>query len=125
MTMAAGNGMRQSGRWTSSLVEDNRAKDPGGGRFAAGFDQSLGPGSAGNAAGGSALCACALAVTAAEEWRTYGHDYGDSRYSPLAQITPANVAGLKPAWTYHMRPADRTARGFAASENTPLVVGGS
>ena len=59
-----------------------------------------------------------------EEWPTYGHDYGDSRYSPLAQITPANVSGLKPAWTYHMRPPGREARGFAASENTPLVVGG-
>jgi quinoprotein glucose dehydrogenase len=66
----------------------------------------------------------ALAAPAAEEWRTYGHDYGDSRYSPLAQITPANVAGLKPVWTYHMRPPDRTARGFASSQNTPLVVNG-
>jgi quinoprotein glucose dehydrogenase len=71
-----------------------------------------------------AVPAAVLAVPAAEEWRTYGHDYGDSRYSPLAQITPANVAGLKPAWTYHMRPADRTARGFASSQNTPLVVNG-
>jgi quinoprotein glucose dehydrogenase len=59
-----------------------------------------------------------------EEWPTYGHDYGDTRYSPLAQITPANVAGLKPVWTYHMRPPDRTGRGFAASENTPIVVRG-
>ena len=50
-----------------------------------------------------------------EEWPTYGHDYGDSRYSPLAQITPANVSGLKPAWTYHMRPPGREARGFAAN----------
>jgi hypothetical protein len=32
---------------------------------------------------------------ALEEWPTYGHDYGDTRYSPLAQITPANVASLK------------------------------
>jgi quinoprotein glucose dehydrogenase len=63
-------------------------------------------------------------VPAAEEWHTYGHDYGDSRYSPLAQITPANVAGLKPVWTYHMRTADRAARGFASSQNTPLVVNG-
>jgi quinoprotein glucose dehydrogenase len=58
------------------------------------------------------------------EWPTYGHDYGDSRHSPLAQITPANVAKLKPAWTWHMRPPDRAARGFASSENTPIVVGG-
>ena len=62
-------------------------------------------------------------ATGLEEWPTYGHDYGDSRYSPLAQISPANVASLKPAWTYHMRPPGREARGFAASENTPLVVG--
>jgi quinoprotein glucose dehydrogenase len=62
---------------------------------------------------------------ASREWPAYGHDYGDTRYSPLTQITPANVAGLKPAWTYHMRPADRIARGFAASENTPIVVKGA
>lgn len=71
-----------------------------------------------------AMPVAALALTAAEEWRTYGHDYGDSRYSPLAQITPSNVAGLKPVWTYHMRTADRSARGFASSQNTPLVVHG-
>src|SRR4051812_34769123 len=59
-----------------------------------------------------------------EEWPTYGHDYGDTRYSPLKQITPSNVAGLKPVWTYHMRPADRASRGFAPSQNTPIVVKG-
>lgn len=59
------------------------------------------------------------------EWPTYGHDYGDTRYSPLAQITPANVGTLKPVWTYHTRPPDRESRGFAASEDTPLVVGDS
>lgn len=70
------------------------------------------------------LPAAVLAVPAAQEWRTYGHDYGDRRYSPLSDITPANVGGLKPVWTYHMRPPDRTSRGFAASENTPIVVDG-
>ena len=62
---------------------------------------------------------------AREEWPAYGHDFGDTRYSPLAQITPGNVARLKPAWTYHMRTPDRAGRGFAASENTPLVVNGA
>ena len=37
------------------------------------------------------LPAAVLAVPGAQEWRTYGHDYGDSRYSPLSDITPANV----------------------------------
>ena len=47
-------------------------------------------------------------VPPANEWPTYGHDSGGQRFSPLAQITPANVAHLKIAWTYHMRPAGFT-----------------
>ena len=43
------------------------------------------------------------------------------RYSPLTQITPANVTSLKVAWNYHMKPADATR--VATSETTPLVVG--
>jgi quinoprotein glucose dehydrogenase len=82
------------------------------------------------------------------EWPSYGRDAGGMRYSPLAQINPSNVAGLRVAWTYHMKPAvpdsanaaanadgDRRAaegagplrrrRGrFSQSEATPLVVGG-
>ena len=73
---------------------------------------------------GLLIGALILPAQALEEWPTYGHDYGDSRYSPLTQITPANVTGLKPVWTYHMRTADRVSRGFASSQNTPLVVKG-
>ena len=68
------------------------------------------------------LCTAAVALDP-EEWPAYGHDYGESRFSPLAQITPANVASLKPVWTYHMKPPDYR-RGFQASQNTPLVVRG-
>lgn len=46
-----------------------------------------------------------LFAQAAGDWPTYGHDKGGQRHSPLAAITPANVAQLAPAWTYHMRPA--------------------
>ncbi|MBU0774673.1 MAG: membrane-bound PQQ-dependent dehydrogenase, glucose/quinate/shikimate family, partial [Alphaproteobacteria bacterium] len=35
------------------------------------------------------------------DWVAYGNDRGGSRYSPLAQITPANVGNLERAWTYH------------------------
>ncbi len=45
-----------------------------------------------------------ITVDAAREWRTYGHDAGGMRFSPLSQIKPENVASLKVAWTYHMRP---------------------
>ena len=39
------------------------------------------------------------------EWPTYGHDPGGKRFSPLTQMTPANVGQLEVAWVYHMRPA--------------------
>ena len=70
------------------------------------------------------LSSCAL--QSATDWPTYGHDPGGQRFSPLAQITPANVASLRVAWTYHMRPAATTEGGgrFAGSELTPLVVDG-
>jgi quinoprotein glucose dehydrogenase len=89
-------------------------------------------------------------VPLAEEWPTYGHDAGGARYSPLTQLTPANVARLQPAWVYHMRPpaasapaapADApepgappaggrggrgrgSAAGFASGETTALVIKG-
>ncbi len=42
--------------------------------------------------------------TASKEWPTYGHDSGGMRFSPLAQITPANVNTLEVAWVYHLKP---------------------
>ena len=52
---------------------------------------------------------------ASTEWPTYGHDPGGMRFSPLTQITPANVSQLQVAWVYHMRPAgDRPPRRRAA-----------
>ena len=47
-------------------------------------------------------------IPAAKEWPTYGHNPGGERFSPLTQLTPENVGGLKIAWTYHMRPAGFT-----------------
>jgi alcohol dehydrogenase (cytochrome c) len=50
-------------------------------------------------------------------WLTYGGDYAARRYSTLAQMTPANIAGLKTAWIYQSREAGKW-------EVTPLVVDG-
>ena len=33
-------------------------------------------------------------------WLTYGRDYGNQRFSPLAQIDARNVTRLRPAWIY-------------------------
>ena len=78
----------------------------------------------------------AQSVETAGDWPTYGHDPGGMRFSPLTQITAANVGRLEVAWTYHMKPAasatpadgrggrGRGGAGFASSEVTPLVAGG-
>lgn len=61
-------------------------------------------------------------------WASVGRDAGSQRYSPLTQITPANVASLKVAWTYHMNPkydpAAAPSSRAPGSETTPLVVDG-
>ncbi|MBC2669015.1 pyrroloquinoline quinone-dependent dehydrogenase [Novosphingobium piscinae] len=54
---------------------------------------------------GLALLSSGAVAAPTGEWPTYGHDKGGQRHSPLRQITPRNVAALKPAWVYHMRPA--------------------
>jgi glucose dehydrogenase len=51
------------------------------------------------------------------DWPTYGHDPGGMRYSPLKQITPANVAKLTPVWMYD------TGEVASSYQVTPLVVG--
>jgi len=63
----------------------------------------------------------------ADEWHAYGRTGYGQRYSPLAQITPANVANLETAWTYHTgdlrgRPGDPVETTF---EVTPLKIGNS
>ena len=93
-------------------------------------------------AAGATLAHFAAAADDGTQWRTYGHDKGQMRFSPLAQITPANVGNLQPAWTYRMRPpgvelytgprtfgrraeaAGATRRRYQGSEVTPLVVDG-
>jgi quinoprotein glucose dehydrogenase len=69
----------------------------------------------------------AQAHAAAGDWPAYGHDAGGTRYSPLTQITPANVAQLKPVWTFHMNPAFDPKLGKSpggTSQDTPLEIGG-
>ncbi|WP_118133539.1 PQQ-binding-like beta-propeller repeat protein [Oceanicella sp. SM1341] len=60
------------------------------------------------------------------EWHSYGRTPYGRRYSPLDQITPANVADLEEAWTYNtgeQRDADDPVE--TTYEVTPLVVGGT
>jgi quinohemoprotein ethanol dehydrogenase len=52
-----------------------------------------------------------------QNWLVTGHDYGDMRFSPLREITDANVHRLALAWYYDLD----THRG---QEATPVVVDG-
>lgn len=87
-------------------------------------------------------CAAALGSSAwaqATDWPMVNLNYEATRYSPLDQITTANVGQLKVAWVYHLKPASAAAAPAAApanahprftispwrlSEDQPLVIGG-
>ena len=66
--------------------------------------------------------------TPAGEWRYYGGDAASTKYSPLAQITPANVKNLQVAWRWsspdnEIVKTNPTARpgGF---QDTPIMANG-
>ncbi len=90
----------------------------------------------------STVC-CALAVAlpgtghSQQQWDSYGGSPGGGHFSPLAQITPANVTELELAWEHRSgdyRPAREGAQGRtygdadgprpqSALQVTPIVVG--
>ena len=51
-----------------------------------------------------------------ENWLLWRRTYDAAGYSPLRQITPANVGGLRPAWSWSLPPGP--------SESTPIVHDG-
>jgi quinoprotein glucose dehydrogenase len=58
-----------------------------------------------------------------EDWRAYGRSQFGQRYTPQGQITPANVANLKVAWTF--RTGDLPGKndpGETTFEVTPIKV---
>src|ERR1700691_2691798 len=74
-----------------------------------------------------ALLLAASLPAADNGWSAYGGDAGGTRYSPLKQVTRANVAKLKVAWTYHtgaLQPETRLNE-KAAFEATPVLVNGA
>ena len=64
-------------------------------------------------------CAPVNAADGGADWPAYGADSGASHYSPLTQITAANVADLEEAWSYRVPwPAGK----HVAFEATPLKI---
>ncbi|PYQ85480.1 MAG: quinoprotein glucose dehydrogenase [Acidobacteria bacterium] len=56
------------------------------------------------------------------EWRTYGGDVGNTRYSPLDQINASNFKNLEVAWRF--KTDSLGPRPEFQFEGTPLMVGG-
>jgi len=81
-------------------------------------DRGLSAGRAGANVGGAthATIAGGTALGGAGEWVTQGHDYAQSRYSNLAQITTETARNLKLAWSF----STGELRGH---EGAPIVVG--
>ena len=87
-----------------------------------------------------ALAACARSTSrsaaapprSGTEWRSYGHDPGGMRFSPLDEIDRSNVSRLVRAWTYHTGELEsradsasaRDVRRPPAFQSTPLMVDG-
>ncbi|HEU4563885.1 MAG TPA: PQQ-binding-like beta-propeller repeat protein [Gemmatimonadaceae bacterium] len=88
----------------------------------AGRGESASASAAGRRGGGGMNAAQAdsamrIAMADSANWPSYGRDYTNQRFSPLAQITPANVNGLSLAWKYKTGIPH-------AFEASPVVVNG-
>jgi quinoprotein glucose dehydrogenase len=74
------------------------------------------------------IAAAAVAVGVGQQasaptgWSASNFDQSANRYSPLTQITPANVATLQRAWSIHLKPAGYSGR-LLVDQAIPLVIG--
>jgi quinoprotein glucose dehydrogenase len=75
-----------------------------------------------------ALAATVLAASVPDTgWPAYGGDAGGTRYSPLAQITPANVRDLRVAWIFRTGELGQGVKDWSRSafEATPILYDGA
>jgi quinate dehydrogenase (quinone) len=63
----------------------------------------------------------AVRAISGDNWRHYGRTPSGTRFAPLDQITPVNVAGLEVAWTYRTGEIPENSEAFVV---TPLHVDG-
>lgn len=73
---------------------------------------------------GLALGAAVAAEPSQADWQTYNHTYDSQRFSPLAQITPANAADLKPACQIVLGDAGLFQSGMLMIDGTLYVTTG-
>jgi quinoprotein glucose dehydrogenase len=66
------------------------------------------------------LLSSAPRLVAQSDWTSFGHDAGQTRFSPLDQINTANAGKLQQAWVYHMKTAGAVAATGAPAGSRPL-----
>ena len=77
---------------------------------------------------GIVIAAAAGAVGVAQHtagptgWSASNFDQSANRYSPLTQITPANVSTLQRAWSIHLKPTGYSGK-LLVDEAIPIVIG--
>jgi len=70
------------------------------------------------------LSACAHRQGPSADYSVYGGNKQNNRYSPLSQISLANVKDLQPAWIYNSADTTTTGGGDHEIECQPLVIDG-
>jgi quinoprotein glucose dehydrogenase len=65
-----------------------------------------------------------IAAPGETDWPSVNYDLSSNRYSPLTQITRANVATLERAWSVHIKPDGFTGP-MKEDEGIPIVIGGT
>src|ERR1700722_19975343 len=71
-------------------------------------------------------CMTVAAQKSLDQWPIYGGDAGGMRFTESRQITPANVAQLATAWTFHTGALSKGRPGAKNSsfEATPILFHG-
>ena len=71
------------------------------------------------------VCLALAQPCGAGDWAAYGGDAGGRRFSEAASVTPANVASLDIAWTFHTGElgAGLARRDKLTFEATPILIG--
>jgi quinoprotein glucose dehydrogenase len=64
----------------------------------------------------------AAGASGATDWPSTNYDQTANRYSPLTQITKANVSALEQVWSFHLKPAGFTGP-MREDEAIPIVIG--
>src|SRR6267142_2204412 len=113
---------RRRGRSSTHTADADTPMNHGGRAAVSRFTSRLIAGVA--LATGIAAASVAQNKTGPTGWPSTNYVEGANRYSPLTQITLANVGTLQRAWSIHLKPAGYSGK-LREDEAIPIVIGGT